>query len=211
MLIFAFSFAAQIPGLGPGFSPLLRGAGAWWGRPGRPPTCSRTPLAPAAATGRSGARVGGGAGRGGDAGPEGVAWHSEAKELRLAPIGSGAARGLNRATSAGLFSPNGWPAGLWRTGCCPLEMPQLSWCPTPAAGLGGAGSGQVPPAALRFPRGRRPRRHLDLRPARHAHLPFHPPGPSSPHRGAERRLGGAGAPRGGPRVRADLGFWLSRF
>ena len=148
------------------------------GRPGRPPTCSWPPLAPAAATPRSGARVGGGADRGRDAGPEGVAWHSKSKELRLAQIGSGAARGLRRATSAGIFSPNGWPGGLPSApDAARPKCPQLSRCPTPAAGRGGqaaarcharpsASSAATAPAATPVPARRGAHTFPSLPPAR---------------------------------------------
>lgn len=94
-------------------SPLLRGAGLRRGRPRRPSACSRPPLAPAAASPPSGARVGRGAGPGRDAGPESVTRHAKSKELHLAPIGSGAARGQNSTTFAGICPQNGC---LRRTG-----------------------------------------------------------------------------------------------
>lgn len=43
-----------------------------------------------------------------DAGLQSVAWRFKSKELHLAQIGSGAARGPSRTTSAGIFSRNGW-------------------------------------------------------------------------------------------------------
>lgn len=98
--------ATQVPRLGLGFSPLLRGARAVVGAPQTPSHLISATSGPAAATPRSGARAGGGggAGTGWDAGPHSVAWHSKSKELRLAQIGTRAARGVSRTTSAGIFS-----------------------------------------------------------------------------------------------------------
>lgn len=51
----------------------------------------------------------GGAGTVRDAGLQSVPWCFKSKELHLAPIRSGAARGPSRTTSTGIFSQNGWP------------------------------------------------------------------------------------------------------
>lgn len=206
MLLFAFSFAARVPALGLGFPPLLRGAGAWWGRPGHPPNCSWPPLAPAAATPRSGARVGVGADEGG-------------MRVRKASLYTPSPKSCVWPKSDALLSgseprdlrPGFSPQLAWRPPSAPdaaaRNAPNFPRCPTLAAGRGGTGSGQVPPAALCVPGSHRPRGHLGPRAARRAHLPFHPLaiGSLAAASGATAR----GTPGSGPT--AALAFSIAAF
>lgn len=198
-MLFAFSFAARVPALGLGFPPLLRGAGAWWGRPGHPPTCSRPPLAPAAATPRSGARVGVGADEGGmrvrkaslcTPSPKSCVWPksdallsgSEPRDLRpgFSPL------------TAGL-------AASQRTGCCRSKCPQLSQVPD--AGGGSRGDRQRPGATGGPLRPRQPPRPRPPRsPRGAARTPSLPPA-----RNREPGGGFGGHCAGDPGVRADCG------
>lgn len=208
---FAFSLLRRSPRLGLGFSPLLRGAGAVVGAPHTPSHLISATSGPAAATPRSGARVvaGGGEGRGWDEGPESVAWHSKSKELPLAQIGAGAACGLSRATSAGIFSAHRWPGRS--PGAPDPARPKCFNFPgvqrrRPAARTGG---GKVPPASLRFLCGHLPRRrrhrHLLPRAARTPSFPL-----AQPKFPAPGCLVPSGATKRGTPGPGRLRRWLSR-
>lgn len=179
------------------------------GRPGLPPTCSQPPLAPAALTPRSDARVGGGAGRGRDADPKASLCAPSLKSCiwltsNSVPPESWTSRpprsfSLGAARGSGLLEPRMPPALNAST----FQVPNARGRPW------GKGNGQVPPAALCFLGGHRPRcRHLHPCAARRAHLSFCRLSPSSLHSWVEQRLWGP--PLRGPWFGADFGAWLSR-